>query len=134
MRHKALSVRAPWAWLISTGRKRVELRKQRTHYRGPLLICASLRSSTGSANVGANELGPDGRNLLEAAYDAPRGVALCLVDVIDCRPATADDSRDACCEPDGEWAWVLSDPRPVERIAVSGKQGFFWVEMPDAAE
>lgn len=120
--HKALSVRAPWAHLISTGRKRLELRSQRTHYRGPLLICASRKASNYGCNVSCEEY--------DAAINAPRGVALCVVQVIDCRPATAEDARDACCEPEpGDWAWVLSDPVPVEQVPVSGKLGFFKITI-----
>ena len=38
---RALSVRAPWAGLIATGTKTLEVRSRRTHYRGELLICES---------------------------------------------------------------------------------------------
>jgi hypothetical protein len=125
MRHKALTVRAPWAWFIATGRKPVELRKQRTHYRGPLLICCGLAESDAPLHPSISMREHD------AARDALlRGHALCLVDVVDCRPATADDSHAACTAVDvGAWAWVLANPRPVERVAVTGKQGFFWVEL-----
>lgn len=127
MRHKALTVRAPWAWFISIGRKSLEIRKQRTSHRGPLLICAGLQaSSTIDAAILAYVTGDQ----LDAALAAPRGVALCVVDVIDCRPATPEDAAAACVAPaDGTWAWVLSDPRPVEQQRVTGKQGFFWVEL-----
>ena len=119
--HKALSVRAPWAWLIATGRKRIELRTRSTSYRGPLLICASRKVSESSCLV-------DG-DVYDAAMAAPRGVSLCLVDLVDCRLATADDTRDACSEPEpDEWAWVLRNPRPVEPLPVSGALGFFWVD------
>ena len=124
MRIKALSVRAPWAHLISTGRKPIELRKQRLHYRGPLLICSAQKASKAQALVTDEELA--------AALAAPRGVAMCLVDVVDCRPAKPEDSHDACVAiGDGEWAWVLANPRPVAQQHVSGLLGLFWAEVPD---
>lgn len=39
---RVLSVQQPWAWLICYGPKPVENRTWRTHYRGNLLIHASL--------------------------------------------------------------------------------------------
>lgn len=39
----ALSVQQPWAWLIATGRKDVENRIWRTHFRGRFIIHASKR-------------------------------------------------------------------------------------------
>jgi hypothetical protein len=38
---KALSIRQPWAWLITHGHKPVENRTWETFYRGPVLIHAS---------------------------------------------------------------------------------------------
>lgn len=34
---KAISIRAPWWWLILYGDKRLENRPRRTSYRGPIL-------------------------------------------------------------------------------------------------
>ena len=38
---KALSVKQPWASLIASGKKSLEIRTWRTDHRGPLLIVAS---------------------------------------------------------------------------------------------
>ena len=40
---KALSVKSPWAEQIRSGEKKIEYRSWRTEYRGPLLICCSLK-------------------------------------------------------------------------------------------
>jgi hypothetical protein len=62
----ALSVKQPWASMITAGRKTIEVRSWSTHYRGPLLIVASKRPV---------EFDPvSGRKL-------PVGVALAIVDV-----------------------------------------------------
>jgi ASCH domain len=38
---RALSVREPWATMIASGTKTLEIRSRRTTHRGPLVICAS---------------------------------------------------------------------------------------------
>lgn len=104
---KALSVRQPWASMISSGEKSIEVRSWSTTYRGPLLICVSKSPQI---------------------RDLPTGVALCVVQLIDVRPITHDDSTAACCDvdPAREFAWVLSDPQPLEFLSsVKGRLGLF---------
>jgi hypothetical protein len=101
---KALSVRQPWASLIAEGAKTIELRRWKTAYRGPLLICASAHKQ-GSG---------------------PKGVAIAIVDLVGIRPATIADAGAACCEPaDDEFAWVLDNPRFVTPFPVKGKLSLF---------
>jgi hypothetical protein len=105
--YKALSVRQPWASLIADGQKTLEIRSRRTHYRGPLLICVSSRPRLPGL---------------------PHGVALCLVDLVDCRPMAPGDDRDSGVAVDtGLFGWVLANPRPVEPFPVSGQLGLFTV-------
>lgn len=40
---RTLSIRQPWAWLITSGHKKIENRTWSTTYRGPVLIHASSR-------------------------------------------------------------------------------------------
>lgn len=113
---KALSVRQPWASKIASGEKSLEIRTWYTKYRGPLLICVSASPKlTG----------------------LPHGVALCLVDVVDCRRVSADDSVAACCDVDPltEFAFVLANPRPLEVLSpVKGRLGFFDVDLASITE
>lgn len=103
---KAISIRQPWASLIANGTKTIETRTWSTDHRGPLLICASK---------------PDGR-------------ALCVVDVVDCRPMKRADSKAACCEPyDGAFAWVLRNVKLLEPFPVKGQLRLFEREIPPAA-
>ena len=74
---KCLSVRQPWASMIARGEKTIEVRTWSTHYRGPLVICVSK-----SPRIS----------------DLPVGVALVVVDLIDVRPITQDDTVAACCD------------------------------------
>lgn len=104
---KALSVREPWAGLICSGRKTIETRTRRTHYRGDVLICASAKP--------VSELS---------------GKALCIVRIVDCRPMTTEDADAACIEKyPGAWAWILEDIRPVCPFPVRGKLGLFELNL-----
>lgn len=92
---KCLSLRQPWASLIASGRKTIEVRSWRTHYRGPLVICASARPRQ---------------------PPLPSGAAVCVVELIDVRPLAADDLPAACLpeiEIEGLFAWVLSGAVPL---------------------
>jgi hypothetical protein len=95
---KALSLKEPWATLVASGKKTIETRKWRTNYRGPVLICACQ----------------------------PVGMALCIVELLDCRPMIDEDWPKACCDPySPAFAWVLGKVTPIERFAVRGMQGLF---------
>lgn len=110
---KALSVRQPWASLIASGQKTIEVRSWKTLYRGPLLICAS-------------------RSRCNADPTLPRGVAVCLVDLCDCRPFVPDSDTQAACFPGRpeDFAWVLSNPRPIHQFPVLGRLSLFEVDLP----
>lgn len=105
---KALSVRQPWASLIASGQKTIELRSCRTRYRGPILLCAS-KHRQGSG---------------------PKGLALAVVDIVECRPARDHDAPAACCLPESdEWAWILSNVRCIKPFPVRGMLGLFSVQV-----
>lgn len=121
--HRALSVRQPWADLIGSGLKSIECRSWTTNYRGPLVICAS------------NVLTADDRALYDriaAGGDVPReprrGVAVCMVDLVDVRPGKRNDRRLAFCDVEGSFAWVLARPRPLRPIGVNGRVSLFWLD------
>lgn len=113
---KALTVRMPWATLIATGQKTVEVRSWRTAHRGDLVICSS-------ASVTALET-----DLCDAFDVDPsvRGCVQAIVRVVDCRPMTADDitpawldhlPRDvAAALVKASFAWVIEDPRPARIV------------------
>lgn len=116
---KALSVRQPWAQLITDGDKTIEVRSRKWSYRGPLVICATAHK------VWLDDFGGDKRG-----DPLPHGCAVCLVDMVDCRPLTPDDAEAAAMLPeelsepgdcDGLWAWVLANVRPVRPVPVKGQ-------------
>lgn len=126
---KALSVKQPWSSLIATGHKKIEVRTWTTKYRGPVLICSSLKSdrfviermkAAGRGRLSA-------RDILMVSFDAlPLGQALAVVNLTDCRPMTQEDESSAWVPfKDGLWAWVLEDVQPLKPFAVKGRLGLW---------
>lgn len=117
---KALSVRQPHAHRIASGEKTIELRSwkpgqwNRTGHRGELLICAAKGSDPGATD------------------DMPRGVAVCIVELLDVRPATNADRAAACVTREitaRDVAWVLRLVRRVDPSPVRGQLGLFTFHM-----
>ena len=107
---KAISVHQPWASQIASGEKRVEFRSWATKYKGPLLICATQKPYE----------------------DYPVGVAVCIVRLVYCRPATRRELGGD--DPEGVISWVLRDPQPLPvPLPVKGKQRMYEVEFPEGA-
>jgi hypothetical protein len=107
--YRCLSVKQPWASLIASGRKTIELRTWRTRYRGPLIICAGLSPRRGTEF----EIGP-------------LGVSICVVDLVDVRePLSGDDLLSCCDVSPRELAWVLKNPRRFPAIPVKGMLSLF---------
>jgi len=107
--YHALSLKQPWANLIRDGRKTIETRTWATSYRGELLLCASKMPRI-----------------------EPFGCAICLVELIDCRPMRRKDWRAACIEPyEPAFGWHLANIRPVPPVPVRGSLQIFSVELPD---
>jgi hypothetical protein len=115
---KALSIKQPWASLIASGRKTLEIRSWSTRYRGPLVVVASAQPS---------------REHMDhfTLADAPLGATIAVVDLIEVREATPLDSERACWEvPPGMFAWRLANPRHLEPLAVRGRLNLW--EIDDA--
>lgn len=112
---RALSIRQPWAGLIVSGRKTLEVRSWPTKYRGPLLVCAGAALARGAKHLlVGGEL---------------RGHALGIVDVVDCRIGTAADAAAAGgFDPTGDYVWVLESPRLVAPFPMLGRLGLFDVD------
>lgn len=96
---KALSIRSPWWEKILSGEKTIETRTWATKYRGDILICASQ----------------------------PKGMAVAMAKITDCRFMTEDDELAACCPIyPGAYAWVLESIEPLKvPFPVKGKLGLF---------
>ena len=100
---KALSVKQPWANLIALGQKSIETRTWATDYRGELLIVSSKHPKI-----------------------EPAGFAIAVAQLVDCRFMTLSDERIAMCEIyENAVAWVLTDIRAIEPVAVKGQLGIY---------
>lgn len=103
----ALALHPKWAALVRDGVKSIETRTWRTHHRGELLITAT--AAGGGAGL-------------------PAGVAVCLVEVADCRPMRHEDAAAACVAfAPGLFAWELVGVRAVAAIQVRGRLKLFRV-------
>lgn len=132
--YHTLSVKQPWAELIASGRKTIEMRTWRTSYRGELLITASSSP----------------RNFPLEGARLPSGVAVCLVDLVDIQEFTIDDLPAAGYEGHelfkarNRWkagldmnlsdapvyGWRLARPRRVEPVPIKGRLHIFMTEFP----
>ena len=62
------------------------------------------------------------------------GGAICVANLVDCRPMTEADEDAALCDVDpGAFSWVLEDNRKIEPFAVKGQRRLFDVpyELPE---
>jgi ASCH domain len=123
--YHALSIKQPWANRIRDGHKTIETRVWRTSYRGDLLLCASATPRI-----------------------APFGCAICLAELVECRPMQANDwvnadiaayggtipspfAREHHRPPRTVYGWHLVNIRPLPPIPVRGRLNIFTVELPD---
>lgn len=115
---RALSVRQPWAHLIATGRKTIEVRTWSVSYRGPLAIVSS-KSACDHHDARAHGVDPRACAL---------GCVVCVVELVDVRPGIRSDARGACCDARGAFAWVLARPVPCEPVKVRGKVSLWYLD------
>jgi len=108
---KALTIRQPWANLIATGQKRIELRTWSTDYRGELLIIAGKQAWVGETSY------PIG---------GPFGATVCIVTLADVRDVVPRDELGACVSVQGfRFAWVLRHPRATAHVPATGRLKLF---------
>lgn len=103
--YKAISIKQPWANLIADGRKTLEVRSWKTKPRANVVICSSA-----------------------SPVIYPAGFALCVVDIVGCRPMTRGDEDAACVSfAPGANVWVLANVRRINPFPVKGGLGFFHI-------
>ncbi len=130
---KALSLYEPWATLIALKLKRFETRSWSTTYRGPLVICASIKH-------------PPIWRILDILYrakisfeDCSPGRAVCIVYLTNILPTTMIDFYEGPLGENeksygdffpGRFAWKLENVRRFKKpFPVRGRQGLF--EIPN---
>lgn len=135
---RALTVRQPFASLIVYGNKTLEIRSRRTNHRGQLLICAGANDYEGKMIdpdvrgrvVSCDRYLQESRQLSPNVEMFPKGVAVGIVELVDCRPMTPDDARRACVEfRPGLFAWEFENPLLIEPFPVTGNVGLFKINQ-----
>lgn len=126
---KALTLSQPWAELVAAGRKRYETRSWSTKYRGPLVIHAAAKGSSGISAVVLRAMaaswGFDPR--------VPFGAAVAVCELVDVHPVEEVYPRIGAEEREfgdyspGRYAWELAGVRRLETpVPARGALGL-WV-------
>jgi len=113
----ALAIRQPYAWLVVNGIKDIENRSRRTHYRGQILIHASLSEDLlfddGLAKLSS-------RAGVEFPSSFKTGGIVGVAEILGCERRHASDWKDP-----SNWGWVLANARPLPFKPCKGALGFF---------
>ena len=120
---KAISIRAPWWWMILHGGKDIENRDWRTAHRGPVLIHASKWFAKMEVYEDFQEM----KHIMSqrrpevslADLRAMGGHIVGVVDIIDC--VSESDSPWFF----GKYGFVLKNPRTIKPYVAKGALGFF---------
>ena len=121
---KALSIRQPWAWLITMGYKPVENRTWETLWRGPVAIHSSQVMTRADYDACVLFLisHPALRHIVEAlpaAGDLPRGGIVGRAELVACTRAHESPFFT------GPFGHVLQGAEPVRFQACKGALGYF---------
>lgn len=105
---KALSIHPGFAMCIVTGQKTVECRSWTTGYRGDILICSTAKKEKGTIP----------------------GHALGVVTLKDVVPFQKKHLKGAMMNNyyEGDYAWILANPRVIKPFPVKGKQSLWTCE------
>jgi hypothetical protein len=117
---KILSLREPWLSLILAGHKRVENRRWRTSYRGPLLLHASRTFDTDVPREMIARLIAQPYAEWEAATSFRTGGIVGMAQLVDCVHESPDPWHIK-----GQWGLILADVRRLSFIACRGQLGLF---------
>jgi hypothetical protein len=114
---RAISIRQPWAYAILHLGKDLENKPMRTHYRGRILIQASL-TTTDHERAAARKLGLDSDVLV-------RGAIVGDAEIVDCVRNSKSEWAIR-----GQWHWILKSPRVLAKpMPFKGALGF--IRVPD---
>jgi len=156
---RAITLWQPWASAIALGAKRIETRTWPTHHRGLIAIHASQPGGKGRRELELNN--PVWRHLRLMGHDVrfadlPFGAIVATADVVDCCPIRegrlhynptfgpeagvpleayrlTDRERDCGNYRDGNWGWLLTNVRRLEKpIPIRGARGL-WTLPDDVA-
>ena len=115
---KTLSIKQPWAELILQTRKKIEIRKWNTKFRGEFLIHSSkIPDKKSMKKFGFNEL--------------PNGFILGKAELIDVKTYrndeefTKDNNLHLANKGWGDKGFILKNPKRINKIKCNGNLGFW---------
>ena len=119
---KALSMKQPWAEHILRGKKKIEIRKWNTHFRGTFLIHSSKV--------------PDVKNMKKFGFEKlPNGFIVGKADLIDVkkykndRDFIKDKSLHLATRSFGIYGFILKNVKRINEIPAKGKLNFWNFEL-----
>ena len=119
---KALSLKQPWAELILLEKKKIELRKWKTKFRGEFLIHASKS--------------PDKESMKKFNFqDLPCGFIVGKANLVDIKEYKdnkefiKDKSLHLASEEWGKYGFILKDIKRLEPIPYKGQLNFFEIKL-----
>lgn len=121
---KALSIRQPWAWLITHGYKVVENRTWETFYRGPILIHAGKVMTKADYEAACIFMACDERirhinAVLPLPKDLERGGIVGCADLVGCVRVHPSPFFV------GPFGFVMAEAKPLPFVARGGMLGIF---------
>ena len=137
---RTLSWNQPYASLMLHGK--IETRRRQTNVRGKVLICSCAKGY--SHKIIDSISGQDARyriysilNTEPSLFNLPKGKAIAVADLVNCRPMTKADEEKCFVEykeplfiPNGKlWCWVFDKVQAIEPFEVKGKQGWGFVTI-----
>jgi hypothetical protein len=115
---KTLSIKQPWAELILEGKKKIEIRKWDTKFRGEFLIHASKN--------------PDKEAMKKFGFNnLPCGFIIGKVKLIDVKKYDTDNEFEKdknfhlATREWGNYGFILESPERIKPIQINGKLGFW---------
>lgn len=114
---KALSIRQPWAWLITTGQKDIENRSWPTKLRGTFLIHTGRKFDSSGYDWVISKMGL----AMPPPSEFRLGGIVGMAEITDC--VTEHDALWFS----GPYGFVLKNAKPLPFVPLPGKLGFFEV-------
>ena len=117
---KTLSLKQPWAELILQGKKKIEIRKWNTKFRGEFLIHASK-----NADQEAMEKFGFSDNSLPCGFIVGKAKLIDVKNYKDTGDFEEDKKLHLASEEWGSYGFILEDVEKVEPVAARGALGFW---------
>jgi len=113
----ALAIRQPYAWLVVNGIKDIENRSRRTHYRGKVLIHASLSVDLLFEDSMAELIARAGIELPDSYVT---GGIVGVAEIVGCERRHGSEWKNP-----SSWGWILANASPLPFRTCKGALGFF---------